>query len=231
MRSSVELDTDFGLEAIKIEDVRTDGLLPAELEASKLPSAKNPPESPLRLRRRPTHRLGVSSSGLGDAGHYRNSIAPVPPLLVLPHHPLSLEGEGSVRGSSVEIYIYNLNIVKRNRRVGAVGNPKALKVFKAPATVRRAPPSPLVGRKRPRAYSEWRALARWGQIPPWEPIPAGYLMRAAREGANLTQTALAKKLDCTQQAIAQAERWGSNPTVEFLDRWAAACGKRLKISI
>jgi DNA-binding XRE family transcriptional regulator len=112
-----------------------------------------------------------------------------------------------------------------------VGNPKALKVFKTPATVRRAPPSPLVGRKRPRAYSEWRALARWGQIPPWEPIPAGYLMRAAREGANLTQTALAKKLDCTQQAITQAERWGSNPTVEFLDRWAAACGKRLKISI
>jgi DNA-binding XRE family transcriptional regulator len=123
---------------------------------------------------------------------------------------------------------YNLYIVKRFRGKDLVG---ALKIYKAPATVRRGSPFPRVGRKRPRAYGEWRALARWGQIPPWEPAPAGYLMRAAREGANLTQTALAKKLGCTQQAIAQAERWSSNPTVEFLDRWAAACGKQLKISI
>jgi transcriptional regulator with XRE-family HTH domain len=56
-------------------------------------------------------------------------------------------------------------------------------------------------------------------------------MRLAREGSDLTQAELASLLNCSQQAIGQAERWESNPTVEFLRRWAKACGAELRIEI
>ena len=61
--------------------------------------------------------------------------------------------------------------------------------------------------------------------------PAGYLMRAVREAAGLTQRKLAERLSCSQQAVAQAERWESNPSIDFLRRWAQACDSRLEIGL
>ncbi len=58
---------------------------------------------------------------------------------------------------------------------------------------------------------------------------SGDLLRRAREKAGLTQTELADRLGHTQQAVAQAERAESNPTVSFLRRWARACGRSLSI--
>lgn len=86
-------------------------------------------------------------------------------------------------------------------------------------------------RRRPRRFAEWKALRAWGKLPSWELEPVGYLLRATREGAGLTQTDLAGRLGCSQQAVAQAERWESNSTVDFIRRWAEACGSKLKIKL
>jgi DNA-binding XRE family transcriptional regulator len=95
---------------------------------------------------------------------------------------------------------------------------------------RRLPPlTKGLRRTRPRDFIEWRTLRGWGQIPPWELEPAGYLLRLAREEAGLTQRALAERMGITQQAIAQAERWDANPTVALLRRWAQACDMELEI--
>lgn len=91
--------------------------------------------------------------------------------------------------------------------------------------------SPGIRRTKPRAFLEWRALRRWGKLPSWEPEPAGYLLRLAREEAGLTQLELARRLGCTQQAVAQAERWQANPTVDFLRRWVGQCGKTVEIHL
>ena len=90
-------------------------------------------------------------------------------------------------------------------------------------------PARLVRRK-PRSYFEWAALRRWGSLPPWEETPAGYLLRSAREDAGVSQRELGKRLGCSQQAIAQAERWGNNPTVRFLREWAQALERWLELS-
>jgi len=66
---------------------------------------------------------------------------------------------------------------------------------------------------------------------PSEDGAAGDLLRKAREKAGLTQTELASRLGHTQQAVAQAERAESNPTVSFLRRWARACGRSLSIRL
>jgi DNA-binding XRE family transcriptional regulator len=86
-------------------------------------------------------------------------------------------------------------------------------------------------RRRPRSFAEWKALRQWAQLPKWEPEPAGYLLRLCREKAGLSQLRLAKLLGCSQQAVAQAERWQSNPTVEFMRSWARACRSRIKLEI
>ena len=54
---------------------------------------------------------------------------------------------------------------------------------------------------------------------------SGYLLREAREAAGFTQGRLAARLGRTQQAIAQAERFISNPTMEFVREWARALGQ------
>ena len=84
-------------------------------------------------------------------------------------------------------------------------------------------------RRRPRAYAEWKTLLRWGKLPTEERAKAGYLLRLARERSGLTQRELAKRLGCSQQAVAQAERWQSNPTVDLMERWAGACGTVLTL--
>ena len=86
-------------------------------------------------------------------------------------------------------------------------------------------------RGKPRSFVEWSALYRWGKLPAWERQVPGYLLRLAREGAGLSQAALGTRLGVSQQAIAQAERWSSNPTVAFMVRWLGACDARLELRI
>ncbi len=93
----------------------------------------------------------------------------------------------------------------------------------------RAGAAPTLERTRPRAYEEWKALAAWGKLPAWERSPAGYLMRRAREEAGFTQSEPAVRLGISQQAVAQAERWASNPTVAFLRAWSAALDAALEL--
>lgn len=97
----------------------------------------------------------------------------------------------------------------------------------------RAPRPVLTGltRNRPRVFAEWDALRRWGKLPAREREVIGYRLRCVREAAGLTQKGLAARLGVTQQAVAQAERWESNPTVELLRRWAAACAATVEIRL
>ena len=48
----------------------------------------------------------------------------------------------------------------------------------------------------------------------------GILAWLARETEGLSQQSLATRLGCTQQAVARAERFDSNPTLEFVRSWA-----------
>jgi DNA-binding XRE family transcriptional regulator len=109
-----------------------------------------------------------------------------------------------------------------------------VRVIRRPSPPLTGAPPPLrpgARRRRPRDYVEWRALRQWDAIPPWEELPAGFLLRAAREDAGLSQADLAERLGCSQQAVAQAERWESNPTVSFLRRWADAVGAKLLLEL
>ena len=85
-------------------------------------------------------------------------------------------------------------------------------------------------RVRPRSFMEWKTLKRWGELPDSEENIPGYLMRTVREEAGLTQAELADRLEVTQQAVAQAERWLSNPTVGFMASWVRACGREFELS-
>ena len=106
-----------------------------------------------------------------------------------------------------------------------------MKTYTAP------PPRPVaelssgVRRRTPRSYLEWMTLERWGALPPWEETPPGYLLRRAREDAGITQKRMGRLLGCSQQAVAQAERWESNPTIGFAREWARVLGRRLDLSI
>jgi len=88
-----------------------------------------------------------------------------------------------------------------------------------------------LNRRRPREYAEWRALRRWGKLPDWEQDVPGFLLREGREDAGLTQAALAGRLRITQQAVSQAERWNSNPTIGLMRRWLTVCEWRLELKI
>ena len=94
-----------------------------------------------------------------------------------------------------------------------------MKTYEASGLRATLPPTRLRKRK-PRHYGEWKVLRQWEMIPPWEDLPPGYLLREARETAGLTQQSLANRLGCSQQAVARAERFDSNPTCEFVRSWA-----------
>ena len=112
-----------------------------------------------------------------------------------------------------------------------MGESKKLKTYQSPKRpVFRKLPARLV-RSRPRVYAEWKALRRWGKLPDWERPAAGYVLRSAREEAGLTQAALAERLGISQQAVAQAERAIANPSVDFMGRWARACGVEFVLDI
>ncbi len=106
-----------------------------------------------------------------------------------------------------------------------------MKTYVGPPPRPAEPLSPRLRRRKPRSYVEWKTLRRWGALAPWEEVPAGYLLRSARELAGVSQKAMGRKLGCSQQAIAQAERWQSNPTVRFAREWARALGGDFDFSI
>ena len=106
-----------------------------------------------------------------------------------------------------------------------------MKTYRAPRPRPLAELSSGVRRRKPRTYFEWTTLRRWHALSAWEEEPAGYLLREAREQAGLTQSEMGRRLGCSQQAIAQAERWDSNPTVSFGREWARAIGGRLVLSL
>ena len=110
-----------------------------------------------------------------------------------------------------------------------MGNKRRL--FIAPNPRRRWAIDPTTGlrRRTPRSYLEWKTLAGWARLPPWEEDPPGYLLRRLRERQGCSQRDLAERLGCTQQAVAQAERWESNPTVRFVRAWARALGSELAL--
>lgn len=56
-------------------------------------------------------------------------------------------------------------------------------------------------------------------------------MIRARAGSNVTQAELAERMGTTQSAIARLESGRVSPTVETLQKYARALGKRLRIEI
>jgi transcriptional regulator with XRE-family HTH domain len=42
---------------------------------------------------------------------------------------------------------------------------------------------------------------------------------------------LAERLGISQQAVSRTEQWRSNPTVDLMRRWLAACDHRLELAI
>ena len=57
----------------------------------------------------------------------------------------------------------------------------------------------------------------------------GVELAALRLAAGLTQTILADRMRTTQAAIARAEGGRLSPRMDFLDRWARACGLPLTL--
>jgi len=111
-----------------------------------------------------------------------------------------------------------------------MGDDKQLKSYRTPENIGKLPELNLI-RKRPREYLEWRTLRLWERLPASERDVPGYLLRMAREEAGLTQVQLANELETTQQAVAQAERWTSNPSINFMKRWARACGVVIRVEL
>ena len=69
----------------------------------------------------------------------------------------------------------------------------------------------------------------------WVEVPARLAvkleLRWARHAAGLTQAELARRAGVTQQQIARLERHDSNPTLDTLEKVAAALGVRLRVSL
>jgi len=113
-----------------------------------------------------------------------------------------------------------------------VGRERTVRVFRPPATPLFPSKGERPGRvRKPRDFAEWKVLRRWGKLPEAEVGVAGYLLRLAREEAGLTQAELARRLGISQQAVAQVERWSSNPTCALMRAWAGACGRTLLIEL
>lgn len=85
-----------------------------------------------------------------------------------------------------------------------------------------------LSRRRPRDFREWWTLREWGKLPQREAQQPGYVLRSIRQDAGLTQKQLAERLQITQQAVSQAERWNANPTAGLMFAWGQACERRLE---
>ena len=60
--------------------------------------------------------------------------------------------------------------------------------------------------------------------------PVWALIREARRRAGFTQAELARRVGTSQPAIARYERGVATPSWETLQRLAAACGQRVRVS-
>jgi HTH-type transcriptional regulator / antitoxin HipB len=65
----------------------------------------------------------------------------------------------------------------------------------------------------------------------YEQFKIGVFLRNMREQANLTQEELARKMNTRKSAISRIENHAENINVVTLQRYAAALGKRLHVSI
>ena len=65
----------------------------------------------------------------------------------------------------------------------------------------------------------------------YEQFKVGVFLRSAREKAGLTQEELARKMHTQKSAVSRIERHAENITLATLERYAAALGKRMHISI
>jgi transcriptional regulator with XRE-family HTH domain len=69
----------------------------------------------------------------------------------------------------------------------------------------------------------------------WVPVPANLAiklaLRWARHKAGLTQEQLAKKADLSQAMIAKVESPGYKPSLDVLEKIAAALGRRVKVEL
>lgn len=59
-----------------------------------------------------------------------------------------------------------------------------------------------------------------------ERVPIEKILRDLRKGAGLTQAGLAAQVGGTQRRITNIERGIRRPSLELLEAWAAACGRR-----
>lgn len=76
-------------------------------------------------------------------------------------------------------------------------------------------------------FKQWRE-----ETPQWDiAITISEMLKKTRLEASLSQYELAKKMHTKQPAIARAEKSAPNfvPTLEFIERWARACGRKLKL--
>jgi transcriptional regulator with XRE-family HTH domain len=58
----------------------------------------------------------------------------------------------------------------------------------------------------------------------------GSLVRKLRRGAGFSQRELARRAGTSQPAVARYERDAATPSWETLERLAAACGQRIRVS-
>lgn len=62
-----------------------------------------------------------------------------------------------------------------------------------------------------------------------DPKDLGALLERNRRLAGLTQTELAGRMGTHQPAISRAERGRATPTLDFLERWSRATGRRIEL--
>jgi ribosome-binding protein aMBF1 (putative translation factor) len=87
-----------------------------------------------------------------------------------------------------------------------------------------APPRPA---KRPRAPRGAKLL--WSPVVPR--LGAALMLRWARQDAGLSQAELAQRAGVSQQQIAKLESPDANPTLESLEKIAAALGRRVELAL
>lgn len=62
-----------------------------------------------------------------------------------------------------------------------------------------------------------------------EPRITGWRLAEARRDAGLTQTEVAARMGTTQSAVSRVESGRSQPTLDFVDRYARAIGRPITI--
>jgi ribosome-binding protein aMBF1 (putative translation factor) len=88
----------------------------------------------------------------------------------------------------------------------------------------------VLGRPLPRPSTRRpKGKSIWVQLP--SRLAVKLLIRWARQDAGLTQAQLAKRARVSQQMVAKLESPDYNPTIETLEKVAAALGSRLEVDL